>query len=67
MIENYIFTGDTLFEGTVGRTDFPGGSFATLKASLERLKNLEGDYKLFSGHGLGTTLSREKKMNPYMV
>ena len=65
--DGYIFTGDTLFEGTVGRTDFPGGDFATLKKSLERLKNLEGDYKLFSGHGLATTMSREKKMNPYMV
>ncbi len=67
LLDNYIFTGDTLFEGTVGRTDFPGGDFATLKKSLERLKNLDGDYKLFSGHGLATTLSREKKMNPYLV
>ena len=67
LIDNYIFTGDTLFEGTVGRTDFPGGDFASLMRSLEKLQNLNGDPTLFSGHGLATTLSREKKMNPYMV
>ena len=67
VLENCIFTGDTLFEGTVGRTDFPGGDFTALKKSLERLKSLSGDYTVFSGHGLSTTLSREKKTNPYMV
>lgn len=67
ILNNYIFTGDTLFEGTVGRTDFPTGDFAELKSSLEKLKNLSGDYKIFSGHGLATTLSREKLMNPYLI
>ncbi|MBO5852607.1 MAG: MBL fold metallo-hydrolase [Clostridia bacterium] len=67
VLENCIFTGDTLFEGTVGRTDFPGGDFATLKNSLQRLKNLSGDYKLYPGHGQWTTMSEEKKTNPYMV
>ena len=65
--EDYIFTGDTLFAGTVGRTDLPGGDFPTLKRSLERLKALKDDYKLFPGHGLSTTLFREKQTNPYMV
>ena len=67
ILDDYIFTGDTLFEGTVGRTDFPTGDFSALKKSLETLKNLSGDYKLFSGHGLATTLSREKTINPYMI
>ena len=67
IIENYMFSGDTLFEGTVGRTDLPTGDFAVLRQSLERLKALEGDYKVFPGHGLATTLDREKRMNPYMV
>ena len=67
IIENYMFSGDTLFEGTVGRTDLPTRDFAVLRQSLERLKAMEGDYKVFPGHGLATTLDRERKMNPYMV
>ena len=67
VLEKCIFTGDTLFEGTVGRTDFPTGDFVTLKKSLEMIKNLSGDYKLFSGHGLETTLSEEKQTNPYLL
>ncbi len=66
MIEDSIFTGDTLFEGTVGRTDFPTGNFNALKASLERLKALGQDYKLYPGHGLATNLYREMRLNPYM-
>ncbi len=66
IMEDCIFTGDTLFEGTVGRTDFPTGDFATLKRSLEKLKNLDKDYKIYSGHGLATTLSYERKTNPYL-
>lgn len=66
MIENSIFTGDTLFEGTVGRTDLPTGDFSALKASLERLKELGQDYKLYPGHGLATNLYREMRLNPYM-
>jgi len=66
IIEDCIFTGDTLFEGTVGRTDFPTGDFATLKRSLEKLKELDKDYKIYSGHGLVTTLSRERQTNPYL-
>lgn len=66
MIENSIFTGDTIFEGTVGRTDFPTGDFSALKASLDRLKALGQDYKLYPGHGLATSLLREIQLNPYM-
>lgn len=66
IIENSVFTGDTLFEGTVGRTDFPTGDFSMLKASLEKLKALEKDCRLYPGHGLATTLHREMRLNPYM-
>ncbi len=57
------FTGDTLFEGNVGRTDFPGGSMAELKESFKRLLTLPEDTKVFSGHGNDTTIGREKREN----
>ena len=62
-----MFSGDTLFAGSVGRTDLPGGDYATLQTSLDRLKALETDYRVFPGHGESTTLFREKTGNPYMM
>lgn len=64
--ENNIFTGDTLFFCSCGRTDFPGGSFAEIKASLKKLFQLDGDYKLYPGHDRTTTLAFERQNNPYM-
>ena len=64
--DDVIFTGDTLFAGTVGRTDFPGGDTAVLMRSLSRLKALDGDYTLYPGHDGATTLSRERQYNPYL-
>lgn len=61
-----IFSGDTLFRGTVGRTDFPGGSFDEMMKSLSRLSALDGDYKVYPGHEENTTLERERRYNPYM-
>lgn len=61
-----LFTGDTLFKGTVGRTDFPGGSFSEIKESMQRLKALESDYKVYPGHEGLTTLENERRNNPYM-
>ena len=61
-----MFSGDTLFAGSMGRTDFPGGDYATIARSLGRLKNLPGDYKVFPGHGEDTTLDFERKTNPYL-
>lgn len=61
-----IFSGDTLFAGSCGRTDLPGGSGECLRNSLERLSELEGDYHVYPGHGEATTLAREKRYNPYM-
>ena len=64
--ENTIFAGDTLFRGSCGRTDLPGGDWATIVKSLKRLASLEGNFWVYSGHGPTTTLRDEKKYNPYM-
>ena len=66
LVENAIFSGDTLFQGSCGRTDLPGGNWATIVASLKRLASLEGNFWVFPGHGGSTTLRDEKKYNPYM-
>ena len=66
MCENVLFSGDTLFWGSCGRTDLPGGSWSTIQASLKRLAELPGDYDVYPGHGDATKLSFERKMNPYM-
>ncbi len=61
-----LFTGDTLFFRSVGRTDFPKGSFPVLHASVHRLFSIEGDCKVYTGHGTTTTLALERKLNPYV-
>jgi glyoxylase-like metal-dependent hydrolase (beta-lactamase superfamily II) len=66
LCETSIFSGDTLFQGSCGRTDLPGGNWATITQSLKRLAALEGNFWIFSGHGGSTTLRDEKKYNPYM-
>ena len=63
--ENAIFSGDTLFAGSCGRTDLPGGNWATIRESLRRLAALEGNYGVYPGHGESTTLALEKQYNPY--
>lgn len=62
-----LFAGDTLFQGSCGRTDFPGGSWAQMSASLRRLHGLPGDYTVLSGHTGSTTLERERKTNMFML
>lgn len=64
--EDVIFCGDTLFAGTCGRTDLPGGSGREIQRSLGRLAGLEGDYRVLPGHGETTTLDTERKTNPFM-
>ena len=64
--ENHLFSGDTLFAGSCGRTDFPGGDWATIRKSLLRLAQLPEDYAVHPGHGESTTLAAEKRYNPYM-
>ena len=66
LCENAMFSGDTLFEGSCGRTDLPGGSWSTIQASLARLARLEQNYTVYPGHGGATTLAAEKRYNPYM-
>lgn len=61
--EGVVFTGDTLFQGSVGRTDFYGGDMEKLKESFRRLLGLPEDTKVLSGHGAETTIGREKKEN----
>ncbi|MGI6030985.1 MAG: MBL fold metallo-hydrolase [Eubacteriales bacterium] len=61
-----LFSGDTLFAGSCGRTDLSTGSFPEILRSLKRLAELEGDYRVLSGHGEETTLAWERRYNPYI-
>ncbi len=63
--EDALFSGDTLFCRSCGRTDLPGGDWNTIQESLKRLSELPGDYTVYPGHGEHTTLSDERKFNPY--
>lgn len=60
-----LFSGDTLFENSVGRTDFPGGDIKALKRSVKRLMTLPADTKVYPGHGYSTTIAREKEYNMF--
>ena len=65
IVEDCIFSGDTLFELSYGRTDFPTGSFSSLRNSIvNKLFALSGDYRVYPGHGAPTTLGFERKHNP---
>lgn len=66
LCEGVMFSGDTLFAGSCGRTDLPGGDSAAMAVSLERLSELEGSYTVYPGHGPVTGLQREKATNPYL-
>ena len=61
-----LFTGDTLFKGSIGRTDLPTGSLKTLRQSLKKLAALTVDYPVYPGHEESTTLFAEKKINPFL-
>ena len=64
--EKTVFSGDTLFCRTVGRTDFPGGSTEELKNSLKKLLALEGDYRILPGHNRETNLDSERVRNIFI-
>lgn len=66
IVERMIFSGDTLFCGSCGRTDFPGSSPVEIMESLRKLAALEGDYTVYPGHEQITTLEKERRRNPYM-
>ena len=66
--ENLIFSGDTLFKGTIGRCDFPTGSFEEMMLSLKRVyNNFSSDMLLLPGHNQASTMGDEKRYNPYML
>jgi glyoxylase-like metal-dependent hydrolase (beta-lactamase superfamily II) len=66
--EHLLLTGDTLFAGSCGRTDFPGGSMGTLVESVKtKLFPLPDDTKVYPGHGGTTTIGDEKKFNPFLA
>ena len=63
----YLFTGDTLFAGSIGRTDFPTGDMGQLRKSLARLSALDSDMPVYAGHNEETTLSEERNYNPFLA
>ena len=63
-----LFTGDTLFAGSIGRTDLPGGDYDTLMDSIiKRILPLGGDVKIYPGHGNSSTLAHEAAYNPFVA
>lgn len=64
--ENEIFTGDTLFAGSIGRTDFPESSEREMKLSLKKLAGLPNHLVVYSGHGPASTIGEEKQVNPFL-
>jgi len=61
--DSMLFTGDTLFKGTIGRTDFPGGDWNSMVISLKKLSKLPDEIVIYPGHGEPTTLGYEKRTN----
>lgn len=64
--EKLLIAGDTLFAGSIGRTDLPGGDFPSMMKSLKRLLELPDDTRVICGHGSSTTIGRERNSNPYL-
>ncbi|WP_055668009.1 MBL fold metallo-hydrolase [Desnuesiella massiliensis] len=67
LVENNLFTGDTLFSGSIGRTDLTGGDFETIIRSIkEKLMVLDSGVVVYPGHGPSSTIGREKQSNPFL-
>jgi len=66
LIDKWLFSGDTLFKGTIGRTDFFGGSAEMMKKSLQKIKQFDKDTEVFPGHGDSTCISDELAKNIYL-
>lgn len=65
--DGIVFVGDTLFAGSIGRTDFPGGDFNTLISSIKtKLFKMDDEIRVFSGHGPETSIGKEKRFNPFV-
>ncbi|MCH7762146.1 MAG: MBL fold metallo-hydrolase [Candidatus Marinimicrobia bacterium] len=68
LIEKHVFSGDTLFYGSIGRTDLPGGDWNTLECSLKKMvEQIDPQFIIHSGHGPDTTMGREYKENPFLI
>lgn len=65
-VDDVLFSGDTLFKLSIGRTDFPGGDFNTIINSINKLFALSDTTSVFSGHGEKTTIGAEKQYNPFL-
>lgn len=64
--DGYLVAGDVLFEGSIGRTDFPGGSYSDMMKSLNKLIQLPEDTLVLPGHNRTTTIGKEKRTNPFL-
>jgi glyoxylase-like metal-dependent hydrolase (beta-lactamase superfamily II) len=65
--ERLVFTGDTLFAGGIGRTDFPGGSDSDMRLSLQKLMRLPEYFLIYPGHGSTSIMGEEKRVNPFLT
>jgi len=65
--ERLVFTGDTLFAGGIGRTDFPGGSDRDMRLSLQKLMRLPDYFLIYPGHGPSSMMGEEKRVNPFLT
>lgn len=66
IIEDKMFAGDTIFQGSIGRTDLPTGNMKEMRETLNMIRNMDTDYTIYCGHGPATTLNQEKQWNPYL-
>jgi len=66
LCEDVMFCGDTLFAGGCGRIDLPGSDLTAMRNSLQRLREIPENYRVFPGHGDGSSLRREQQANPYL-
>ena len=66
LIDDILFSGDTLFNQSIGRTDFPTGDFAVLSSSIKKLYEMDGEITVYPGHGEPTKISFEKLHNPFV-
>jgi len=66
VMDGALVSGDLLFAGSIGRTDFPGGSDEDMERSLRKVLALAGDFDVYPGHGEATTLERERRRNPFL-
>jgi glyoxylase-like metal-dependent hydrolase (beta-lactamase superfamily II) len=67
LFEDFLITGDTLFAGTIGRTDLVGGDYEKILDSLSKIKKLDSRLIIYPGHGSRSTLANELRHNPYLI